>query len=97
MWLFDKKNKKVDLDIGHKHHNAYWLLNEELKRMHEQMSSGMKYGGKDGTSSNATMFYARIGELQDKMKELIDKSPDADTNRRLTAVEETQIEQILLK
>jgi len=95
LFTWNSKPKKVNhthvVEVQDK--NAYWLLNEELKRMHALLHD-RSFRNSDG--SNARTFWTKIEALQAKMCTLVDKAPDSDTQKKITDMQEALLEKTIL-
>jgi len=95
IFTWNGKAKKVNhthvVEVQDK--NAYWLLNEELKRMHVLLKDP-DFRNKDG--SNAQAFWKKIEGLQKKLHELVDKAPDSDTQKKIVDMQQHMVEETLL-
>ena len=88
-WTNKPKKQIIDVNINSK--NAVWLLNEELTRMHKLLLEP-----KLNTTANVQLFWKKIEEFHKKMEELIDKTPDIDTQKQISEIQNRLIEETVL-
>ena len=89
-WTGKPKKTIVDVNVNSK--NAVWLLNEEMKRMHELMQVPMI----KNSDKNIQAVWNKIEDMHKKMYALIDKTPDVDTQKQISEIQNRIIEETVL-
>jgi hypothetical protein len=89
-WTGRPKKQMIDVNVNSR--NAVWLLNEELKRMHELFQTTHI----NSNATNIKVVWNKIQEMHHKMYELINKTPDVDTQRQISDIQERLIEETVL-
>lgn len=89
-WTNRPKKQIVDVNVNSR--NAVWLLNEELKRMHEQMQTPLF----KASDKNIQAAWKKIEDMHTKMYELIAKTPDVDTQKQISDIQNHIIEETVL-
>jgi hypothetical protein len=89
-WTGRPKKQIIDVNVNSK--NAVWLLNEELMRMHTLMLNPLI----KNSDKNIQAVWNKIDEMHKKMHELIDKTPDVDTQKQISEIQNRIIEETVL-
>ena len=99
MFKFLKKPKVVDVRMHQ--YNVFWLLNEEMQRMHrlfesEKQQQTYTKEAAEVCSKNLNIYWAKIQDLHTKMDTLISTKLDAETQKAISDIQNHLVEKIIL-
>lgn len=92
-WKSKEKILRKKIDVNINEHNAAWLLNEELKRLHGLLKDAVNT---TGGAHNAKIWWNKIEQLQNKMVEYVAKAPDHDLQKSVLDIQSDLVDKIVL-
>jgi len=100
-WKNKEKELRQKIDLNINEHNAAWLINEELNRMHTLFNKCMNTRCIDDATFkvvnfNLNIYWTKIQELQKKMVEYVAKAPDHDMQKSILDIQSELVDKIVL-
>lgn len=96
-WLKKENKKELILKAPTvETNNIYWLLNQELERLHKLVDYMKQISHGEIAHKNIRLALDYIEEMHKQIYKLVDKSPDIDTKKELADLQNYVAEERLL-